>query len=34
MCLSLALPPNRILARFDVRTTLSKKFKTGTARQD
>jgi hypothetical protein len=26
MCLSLASPPNRILARLDVRTTLSKKF--------
>ena len=26
MCLSLASPPNRILARFDVRTTVSKKF--------
>jgi hypothetical protein len=26
MCLSLASPPNRILARPDVRTTLSKKF--------
>jgi hypothetical protein len=26
MCLSLTLPPNRILARLDVRTTLSKKF--------
>ena len=26
MCLSLTSPPNRILARLDVRTTLSKKF--------
>jgi hypothetical protein len=26
MCLSLASPPNRILAHPDVRTTLSKKF--------
>ena len=26
MCLSLASPPNRILARFDVRTTVFKKF--------
>jgi len=26
MCLSLASPPDRILARLDVRTTLSKKF--------
>jgi hypothetical protein len=26
MCLSLGSPPNRILARLDVRTTLSKKF--------
>src|SRR6516164_1008313 len=26
MCLSLASPPNSILAHFDVRTTLSKKF--------
>jgi len=25
MCLSLASPPNRILARFGVRTTVSKK---------
>ena len=30
MSLSLASPPNRILAHLDVRTTLSKKFTAGT----
>jgi hypothetical protein len=30
MSLSLASPPNRILARLDVQTTLSKKFNDGT----